>query len=154
LATFSSHVTKADDGDKKPFGSSFFHNSARATWFVKQAAVSGDGNLLTVGLFNRKSNLGKLQPAAGFQFDFTDDRTIVTRCNIADVADLAGQLPTWQRIREVVKHGPKTIAELASELNAPKDTISKAVKRDGSIFARVLSADGVHRFGIAERRTS
>lgn len=149
------HVTKADDGDKKPFGSSFFHNSARATWFVKQAGVSPDGHRLTVGLFNRKSNLGRLQPAVGFEFNFDADRTIVTPCNIADVRDLSGQLPTWQRISHELKHGAKTIAELAEELETPKDTITKALKREGrngSLFVRILSADGVHRYGLAERR--
>src|SRR5262249_12726813 len=73
------HITKGENSDQKPFGSSFWHNSARATWYVKQASASTDGQRVTIGLFNRKSNLTRVQPALGFQFEFTDVSTIVHR---------------------------------------------------------------------------
>lgn len=147
------HITKSEGGDQKPFGSAFWHNGARATWFAQRASGSLDGRDLNVGLFNRKSNVGPLRPALGFQFTFDAERTIVTRTNVADVADLAGQLPLWQRIAHLVRTGPKTIAELAAELDAKADTVTKAVTR-GKSFVRVLGADGIHRFGLAERRTA
>lgn len=154
------HVNKSETGDQKPFGSSFWHNSARSTWFAKQAAASPDGQRLTVGLFNRKSNLTKLHAAVGFQFDFADDRTIVTRTNLADVADLAGQLPLWQRIAHCIKAGgglPRTIDEIAEELDAKPDTVKKAVSpsraRGGqSIFTQVPGSDGKVRIALVERR--
>jgi len=31
------HVSKAEDADRKPFGSAFWHNGARATWYVKRS---------------------------------------------------------------------------------------------------------------------
>lgn len=156
------HINKSENGDQKPFGSSFWHNSARATWFVKQAGASPDGNRVSIGLFNRKSNLTKIQPAVGFQFEFTDDSTIVTRTNLADVEDLAGQLPLWQRIAHLIKAGggaPRTIADIAEELGAKPDTVKKAVSpnraRGGkSMFVQVPSSDGVPRIALVERRTA
>lgn len=153
------HINKSENGDQKPFGSSFWHNSARATWFVKQAGASADGALVSIGLFNRKSNLTRMQPAVGFQFEFTDDSTIVTRTNLADVEDLAGQLPLWQRIAHLIKAGggmPRAIPDIAEELGAKLDTVKKAVspRRKASMFVHVPGSDGVTRIALVERRTA
>ena len=32
------HVNRSENSDQKPFGSSFWHNSARSTWFAKKSA--------------------------------------------------------------------------------------------------------------------
>lgn len=153
------HINKSESGDQKPFGSSFWHNSARATWFVKQAGASSDGARVSIGLFNRKSNLTRIQPAVGFQFEFTEDATVVSRTNLADVEDLAGQLPIWQRIAHLIKAGggvPRAIQEIADELDAKVDTVKKAVslRRKGSMFAHVPGSDGVTRIALVERRTA
>jgi hypothetical protein len=137
------HVNRSDTGDQKPFGSSFWHNSARATWFAKLAGTSTDESVLTVGLYNRKCNLTQLHPAVGFKFEFDRDRTIVSRVNLADVEDLAGQLPTWQRIAHFLKAGggqPRTITEIAEELDVKPDTNKKAISNRGkgrSLFVTV-----------------
>jgi hypothetical protein len=149
------HVTKAtgDQADQRPFGSVFWHNSARATWFVKLAHTSTDGRLLTIGLYNRKTNLGPQLPAVGYAIDFDPDRTTFSRINVADIGELAEGLPLWQRIREMVKHGPKTLAELADELDSKPDTVKKAVQRHPNVFTRV-SREGVHHIALVERRAS
>ena len=64
------HINKSENNEHKPFGSSFWHNSARSTWFVKLAATSPDGQVSTLGLFHRKSNLSARQPAIGFAVTF------------------------------------------------------------------------------------
>jgi hypothetical protein len=154
------HINRSETGDQKPFGSSFWHNSARATWFAKLADATTDGQRLTVGLFNRKSNLSRLHPAVGFQFTFTETRTLVERVNLADVEDLAGRLPLWQRIQHLLTLGggvPRTYADLAEALDAKPDTVKKAVSpsraRGGkSMFTLVTGSDGVPRVALAERR--
>jgi hypothetical protein len=155
------HINKSEHSDQKPFGSSFWHNSARATWFVKQAGASPDGQRITIGLFNRKSNLTRVQSAVGFQFEFNEDRTVVGRVNLADVEDLAGQLPLWQRIAHALKIGsgrPRSIDELAEELDARPDSIRKAVSprrvRGPSMFTQIRGSDGTLRIALAERRTA
>ncbi len=44
-----------DSDDKKPFGSVFWHNTARATWYAKRVQDEGE-DVTHVGLFNRKAN--------------------------------------------------------------------------------------------------
>ena len=36
------HITKSESGDQRPFGSIFWHNHARATWFIKRATDTPD----------------------------------------------------------------------------------------------------------------
>jgi AAA domain len=58
------HITKTgDQNDQMPYGSVFWHTSARMTWNVKRSETSDDGDLVTLGCFNRKSNLGARRPA-------------------------------------------------------------------------------------------
>jgi hypothetical protein len=147
------HINKSESGDQKPFGSAFWHNSARATWFIKPAAAAADGRI-TIGLFNRKSNLTRILPAVGFQLEFTDDATIINRVNLADVEDLAGQLPIWHRVASLLKAGggiPRSYQELADQLGKPLDSIQKAVRRDkGRLFVEVSGG----RIALVEQRTA
>ena len=150
------HINKTEHADQKPFGSSFWHNSARATWFVRQAGSSPDGQRVTVGLFNRKSNLTRLQPAIGFQFEFNETSTVVSRVNLAEVEDLAHQLPIWQRVAHLLRTGggrPRTVQELAEELDVKEDSVKKAVTpsraRGGrSMFTKVTGSDGIVRIAL------
>lgn len=144
------HISKADTGDQRPFGSSFWHNSARSTWFVK-TAESAPGSL-TIGLVNRKANLGPLQPALAYSFTFTPDRITVARLDAGSVDELVDSLPMWQRMKEALRSGPKTMIAIAEELDKPVDTVKKTVQRKSGLFTRVLSADGIQRIALVERR--
>lgn len=146
------HVSKADNGDQRPFGSAFWHNSARSTWFVK--AANSEPGRLTIGLLNRKANLGPLQPALAYTFVFSPDHIEVTQVAPASVDELVDSLPTWQRLKDALRGGPRTLASLAEELSAKVDTLDKAVKRKSGLFTRVLSDDGVQRIALVERRTA
>ena len=83
------HITKGQTGDQKPFGSAFWHNGARSTWFVKRADGSDD-SAVDLAFFNRKANLGKLLQPVGFTITFAEERTTFRRSNPADSPDLAG----------------------------------------------------------------
>ena len=74
--------------------------------------------------------------------------------NVADVDDLAADLPTWQRIQRLVRHKPLTLAVLAEELGKSVDTVDKAVRRRPGLFARVPDDDGVTKIALVERRPS
>lgn len=146
------HVSKTETGDQRPFGSAFWHNSARSTWFVKAAA--SEPGTLTVGILNRKANLGPLQPALAYTFTFCADAIAVTRVKAASVDELVDSLPLWQRVKEALRSGPRTLAALADELDAKVDTVEKAVKRKTDLFTRVSGQDGIYRIALAERRTA
>ncbi len=151
------HINKSEAGDMKPFGSSFWHNSARSTWFIKQATANADGDRVTIGLFNRKANLTRPYPAVGFQFEFGLDTTRIARVNLADVEDLAGNLPLWQRVAHLIKAGggvPLTLAQISEELGAKVDSIKKATTRAKSTFVSVPGTDGIARIALVERRAS
>jgi hypothetical protein len=148
------HINKSETGEDKPFGSAYWHNSARATYFMKRAGESTDGADFSIGVFNKKSNLGPLLPAFGFRFEFTEHRTVVTRTAIADVQDLADKLPLWQRIAYSLKGGPQTIASLAEEHDAKVETVARVIRRS-DLFTKLTNCpDGVHRIALVERRQS
>lgn len=148
------HVTKAEDGDKKPFGSSFWHASSRLTWFVKRAGESRDQPL--VGMFNRKNNDDGLSAPVAFQFWFQDEmlRTVISR---TDATVLAGEAETerqfkWKdRIAAVImRDGPQTQVDICDELGTDVKTIGKTFTRgfaDG-FFVRVPGPNGVILVGL------
>lgn len=122
----SAHITKnGDNAEQRPFGSAFFHNSARSTWFVKRAGASGDGQVVTIGLFNRKpSPFAPARPPIAFDVSFADGRTVFTRVDVATVDELVTALPLKERIRGLMKTGtPRTIAAIAEALDAEKDSV-------------------------------
>lgn len=131
------HISKSENGDQKPFGSAFWHNGARSTWFVQKAGDDAGTGVLTVGLYNRKANMGPLRPGVGLELSFDRERTYVRRVDPAEVADLAPKLAVWQRVRSALRSGPLTMAELSAEVDATEDAVRKAVGRKSTMFTRV-----------------
>jgi hypothetical protein len=148
------HVRQGEGNDQRPFGSSFWHNSARATWFTKLAATASDRRSMSIGLFNRKSNLTALRPAVGYEIAFDAGRTVFSRINIADVHDLADSLPMWQRLQQALRTGPQTLARLAEDLGANVETLDRTVRRKSGLFTRVPSKDGISRIALLETRVA
>jgi hypothetical protein len=150
------HVTKSEGSDQKPFGSTFWHNGFRSTWYVKRSTDGLDPAVATVGLYQRKANLGPRLPAIAYLVTFGEDRTTFAPTSIAEVADLADRLPVAQRIAMLVgSKGALTMAAIAGELEVPVDTIVKTVKRqEGKRFTKVPGMDGVYRIGLLERRSA
>jgi hypothetical protein len=149
------HVSKAENADQRPFGSTFWHNGARATWYLKRADASPGGEAITIGLFNRKANLGPLQPAVGFSICFADNQTRFSRVNLGDVEGLAAKLSTFERVVYALKRGPLTVAQLADELDAKVDTVEKTVRRWATKgkLVRLEAQNGTPtRYGLAELR--
>ena len=67
------HETKDTNGkNKKPFGSTFWHNFARNTWNVSKDQDLGD-SAIHVGLFHRKCNNDRLYPPRSARIYFGDN---------------------------------------------------------------------------------
>jgi hypothetical protein len=148
------HVSRAENADKRPFGSAFWHNLARATWYAERAETPV-ANEISVGLYNRKNNVGRPGLAVGLDLRFEEDRISVIRTNVADNEKLAVKLSLSQRMRHALKHGPKTVATLADELGGDVETLHRYVRRYPSVFTRVSTyRDGVERIALAERRSA
>ena len=150
IGTFHiAHQTKSDEGDKAPFGSIFWFNSARSIWYVKPAEVTEPG-VTTVGLFHRKANLGPLYPSLGFQARFTDDRISIESVNVADVGDLAAKLPLRERMKHLLKAGALTPAAVADELDMSEETVKRTARRHKRLFTLVKGQDGATRLGLLQ----
>ena len=128
------HITKSDGGDQKPFGSVFWHNGARSTYYIQLSDQSPDGRTLSLGLFNRKSNLGGLRQPTGFLVNFTDDRTYFQKANPVDIPDLAEKMTLRQRMNHALRGGAIPLDQLANMLDARPDTLSRTVRRHSKQF--------------------
>jgi hypothetical protein len=147
--------SRREEGEQQPFGSVFWHNSFRATWNVKRAATSPSGDVVSLGVFPRKFNLGARPPAVGLTVHFDGDRVYFERTDVASIDELAESLPIWQRMRAAVRTGPMTLAQLAEELNYNNvETLRREAARRKEIFTRVSGPDGVHRIALVERQAS
>lgn len=147
------HVNRQGDTNK-PFGSGFWHNGARSTWYVRKEQEVGT-NSLAVGLFNRKANLGPLARPIGFELAFTGNRVNIRRTDLADIPALALHLPLKQRIAHEVATGALTMVEIAERTESSVDTIGRTVRRyEGSLFAKVPGEDGIYRVGLLRREAA
>jgi hypothetical protein len=157
------HVTKPkEDGadPTKPFGSVYWSNLARMTWFVKRTERADDSRI-AIALFNKKANLNALRPAVGLEIMFGADRTLIQRVDVADIDELARSLPVWQRMKKALVSGPRTYVSLAEELGPPDedgrkrfvDTMSREVRRKRNVFTNLTNtSDGIHRIALVSRR--
>lgn len=157
-AMCAAHVAKSSlsaDPKQDPvgaIGSVFWTNLARLTYVVKKQSSSED--LVTVGCIPQKQNDGTRVLPAAFEFSFSSGRITVTPASVTTMDGLADRVPWRQRIRELIKSSPATIAELTAALEGSPDTIRKTVRRgldDGS-FVIVPSVDGKERIALTERR--
>lgn len=128
------HISKAEGSDQKPFGSAFWHNGARSTWFVK-LADGESGERIRIAAFNRKANLGGKRPAIGWEITFTDDATTFRRVDVADTPDLAVGLSTKQRMAHALKQGAMSPEAVAEEVGAKVDTVNRTARRYRDLFA-------------------
>lgn len=141
------HISKSEHADQKPFGSAFWHNGARSTWFAQRADDSPDGSVIRIGFFNRKSNLGPLRPPIGYTVTFTDDLTVFKRSDTADSPDLAATMSVRQRMAALLRRGALSPEAVAEEIDADVETVRRTVRRYRNLF--VVIPDG--RLGLLEK---
>ncbi len=148
------HTTKSNsDTDEKrqqakPFGSVFWANGARATWFLKGVS---DGSRLTVGVYPRKANTGALGQSLGWTVDFRGDTIRLASADIAAHGELGKTLRVWERIRHELQHGAQTPSGLAENLEVPLNTIVQELKRKHEKVVKLPRPDGtVQKYGLID----
>jgi hypothetical protein len=127
------HITKAENNnDQRPFGSAFWHNGARSTWYIQ--AVEPGNNTLRLGLYNRKANLGPLQPAVSYVLTFTENTTEFRRVDMGESPELSSKLSVRTRILLFLRTGARTVSEIAVATDAEEETIKRTIRRYKSDF--------------------
>jgi len=124
------HVTK-EGGSEYPFGSIFWHNLARMTWFVRRVDDE-DSPDIQIGFYNKKANDDRKQKAFGatVRFDDPEGPITVERCDIADVPELAKDMPLQAHILRILERGVmRTIKQLADECEQKDNAVRTACSR-------------------------
>jgi hypothetical protein len=121
------HQVKGDSR-KMPFGSVYWHNSARATWEIRNQQSLGE-NLLRIGLFARKSNVGALEKPLGFSFTFSMDSIQISSINPNEVPEIAEGGEVIDRIKAFLADDDMTVKELAEHTGKTESTIRTTLNR-------------------------
>jgi hypothetical protein len=125
------HVNKsmADArGAARPFGSVFNQNLPRNVWELRKAEEASD-DVLSVGLYHRKTNRGRLLPPFGLRFVFEGDVIRIESGDVTEDAGLRERAGLPFSIKAALRMGSQTIADLAEELDASEDSIKKTIGR-------------------------
>ena len=123
---------------------------ARSTWYAQVVNGESNSETLSLGLFNRKANLGRLQAPIGFSITFAEDRTTFRRTDVADTPDLAAQLTVRQRMAALLRKGAMAPEEIAEQIDAEVATVKRTARRYKEQFTVI--SDG--RLGLLERSAS
>jgi hypothetical protein len=146
-ALLVAHVTKQDakGSAERPFGSAYWHNSARSTWYAK---VQTSGTQTMLGLYHRKSNDGPLHAPLGLVVEF-GERTVIRRTDVGDSPELAAMLPIRARMIDLLRGGAIPLHEIANEIGEGIEAVRMAAKRgEGRVFTKVPGPDGVYRWAL------
>ena len=122
------HVSKTGK-ESEPFGSTFWHNNARATY---RAMGKQSGSTLTMGLRNYKNNNGKLLDDVALEFTFNTDTVTVGGGDLDAIPGIDENAPMHRRILNYLQNngGPVTANDLAVTLNAGAPYVRTVLGRE------------------------
>lgn len=147
------HVPKGGDTDR-PLGSVFWANQPRRTWFAERVD-NEDSDVIHVGLYCRKVNDGRKPRPVGLRITFEGSTGPVEVAleDIAEIPELDARRNTKARVWDALRT-PKSIAQLALELDTKPDTIEKVLRRNKTMFAHLgeLRPDDKSALGKWARR--
>jgi AAA domain len=140
------HVTKGDE-DQWPFGSIFWHNSARNTWNVKLLQEQEE-DVVHVGLFHRKSNTTRRQAPIGLRIEFGLTAIRIDREELQP--ERAGEVSLAKRIERALASGAGSVNDLAKEFSTKQETVRRTLNRNKGRFRNLdtKAADGSDLWGL------
>lgn len=140
----------AVDSEKKPFGSTYWHNMARATWFLKRGDDSPLPTEITIGCYHKKANLGPLVAPIAHRIAFSREHIDVSPGFISDDQGLVEKLHIKDKITLALRNGPMSEALIASECGEKADSVTRTIRRYKTLFDRVLGHDGISRVSLVK----
>ncbi len=124
------HVTKAMD-TSKPFGSTYWHNEARRTWYVMRVQEE-DSDEVDVGFYNRKVNDGRVPPPMAFHVSFSESERGPVRVALASMerapAAMLAQTSARNQIWAALGGNPRTVREIADETDLGEKAVERELK--------------------------
>jgi hypothetical protein len=109
------------------FGSVFFTNLARSVWECRAEQETGEDEAV-ISLKHTKANLSRLHPPLGYRFTFTNNSIAVMHTDLKDTG-LAGELPLPWQIKNLLRRGSMTVADIADETGSNAGTVRKTLNR-------------------------
>ncbi len=148
------HVTKADakSSTDKPFGSAFWGNSARMTWYLRRN--EGHGERYSIGMFNKKHNLGPRSRSIGLTLDYSDGGLVFGRTDaVGDAALAVGERLSLRIHRALIEaKQAMSYAQLADVLDADPKVVAETCRRGlGTMFTKVPNDSREVRIGVLIR---
>lgn len=99
-----------------------------------------DSNELKVALKQNKINRGRKIGRKGYSLEYdTDQDDILHRIDISsldlmEVEEFAAKVPLWKRLQHELRHGERSVYDLADVLDSEVDSIRKALVRKSVMF--------------------
>lgn len=130
------HVTKSVNGvsSLKPYGSAFWHNLARRTWYIQR---SGGGDDAEVGMYCRKVNEGPRPAPVALGVHFTG-RTgpveIIDKSFLEVDRTLDRLRAPHERLADVLRNGSQYESDIAKALGSKEDTVRTWLKKYPNLF--------------------
>lgn len=131
------HQTKSSS-QGMPFGSVFFHNSARMTWEIQSQQTLGKRGL-NVALTNRKSNVSSLLGTVGYTINWGNDSISITGLDTSSIPELAPKLAHFEAIRLALLNGPLTIKAIADITGITEHSLRTELPRYKREFTQSFS---------------
>lgn len=125
------HIDKGGN-TQKPFGSTFWHNESRRTWYV-QRVQEEDSDDLDVGLYCRKANDGRKPSPMAFHVRFSEDErgpVYIQQTSMERApSELLASASTRTQVRAVLGNGIKrTIKDIAEETGLSYSSVERELK--------------------------
>lgn len=125
--------------ERTPFGSQYFEANARSAWFIERQREGNDTDFV-VSLSNTKVNDSPKHGALGLRvhFDNTPGQES-TRFEVADLneTEFAHRVSLKERMVDLLRHGPLSVAALAEELGESPVTIRARLNGCKDTFTKV-----------------
>jgi len=122
------HVRKNDTDGGGPFGSVYWTNLPRAVFEIKKGQAV-ESNYIEVGMYHKKTNVGKLLTPKGFRITWSDGIRIETidphRSEL-----LAAKGTMGDRAMIVLEDGPVGVTSLAETLGVGEKSLSSTLSLD------------------------
>jgi len=122
-----------------PYGSVYKKNLSRSVFEIRKDQEQGE-DAMRLGLYHRKSNMGKLILPVGLAVDFTPETIAFSTCPVPDIPALAEGMSQKERIRGFLLHEvrPVNAKEIAEGLGIAQNATRTILNRfRGKDFTRV-----------------